>query len=134
MKANESKSIHVTFTTRRETCPPVHTVCSSPKKKISNISTYTLTGDLPVINTFSKNRNNHESPSPKMYWLLGHKSKLSTSNKLLKYKTILKPIWTYGIQLCGTASNSNIEILERFQSKALRKIVDAPWYVQNTVI
>jgi hypothetical protein len=24
MKANESKSIHVTFTTRRETCPPVH--------------------------------------------------------------------------------------------------------------
>jgi hypothetical protein len=24
MKANESKSIHVTFTTQRETCPPVH--------------------------------------------------------------------------------------------------------------
>jgi hypothetical protein len=24
MEANESKSIHVTFTTRRETCPPVH--------------------------------------------------------------------------------------------------------------
>jgi hypothetical protein len=24
MKAIESKSIHVTFTTRRETCPPVH--------------------------------------------------------------------------------------------------------------
>jgi hypothetical protein len=24
MKANESKSIHATFTTRRETCPPVH--------------------------------------------------------------------------------------------------------------
>jgi hypothetical protein len=24
MKANESKSIHVTFTTRRETCLPVH--------------------------------------------------------------------------------------------------------------
>jgi hypothetical protein len=26
------------------------------------------------------------------------------------------------------------EILERFQSKALRMIVDAPWYVPNTVI
>jgi hypothetical protein len=36
-----------------------------------------------------------------------------------------KPIWTYGIQLWGTASTSNIEILERFQSKALRMIVDA---------
>jgi hypothetical protein len=70
----------------------------------------------------------------KMYWLLGRKSKLSTSNKLLIYKTILKPIWTYGIQLWGTASTSNIEILERFQLKALRMIVDAPWYVPNTVI
>jgi hypothetical protein len=69
-----------------------------------------------------------------MYWLLGHKSKLSTSNKLLIYKTILKPIWTYGIQLWGMASTSNIEILERFQSKALRMIMDAPLYVPNTVI
>jgi hypothetical protein len=30
----------------------------------------------------------------KMYWLLGRKSKLSTSNKFLIYKTILKPMWT----------------------------------------
>jgi hypothetical protein len=65
-----------------------------------------------------------------MYRLLGRKSQLSLSNKLLLYKTILKPIWTYGIQLWGTASTSNIEILERFQSKALRVIVDTPWYVQ----
>jgi hypothetical protein len=63
-----------------------------------------------------------------MYWLLGRQSHLSTSNKLL-YKTILKPIWTYGIQLWGTASTSNIKILERFQSKTLSMIVDAPWYV-----
>jgi hypothetical protein len=69
-----------------------------------------------------------------MYWLLGHKSKLSTSNKLVIYKTILKPIWAYGIQLWGTASTSNIQILERFQSKALRMIVDTPWYVPDTVI
>jgi hypothetical protein len=69
-----------------------------------------------------------------MYWLLGHKSKLSTSNKLLIYKTILKPIWTYGIQLWGTASTSKIAILEHFQSKALRMTVAAPRYVLNTVI
>jgi hypothetical protein len=70
----------------------------------------------------------------KMYWLLGRKSKLSTSNKRIIYRTILKPIWTYGIQLWGTVSTSNIEILECFQSKALRMTMDAPWYVQNTVI
>jgi hypothetical protein len=37
-------------------------------------------------------------------------------------------------QLWGTASTSNKEILERFQSKALHMIVDTPWYVPNTVI
>jgi hypothetical protein len=40
-------------------------------------------------------------------------------NKLLLYKAILKPVWTYCIQLWGFAANSNLEILERFQSKVL---------------
>jgi hypothetical protein len=46
-----------------------------------------------------------------MYWLLGLKSEPTTSNKLLVYKTIPKPIW-----------------------KTLLMIVDAPWFVPNTVI
>jgi hypothetical protein len=33
--------------------------------------------------------------------------KLSTRNKILIYKATLKPIWTYAIQLWGTASTSN---------------------------
>jgi hypothetical protein len=70
----------------------------------------------------------------KMHWLLGRKSQLSTTNKLLLYKTIPKPIWTYGIQLWGTVSTSNIEILELFQSKVLRMIVDAPWCVSISLI
>jgi hypothetical protein len=69
----------------------------------------------------------------KIYWLLGHKSELSTSNELLIYKTILKPIRTNGIQFWGMALTSNIEIPEHFQSKALCVIVDTPWYVLNTV-
>jgi hypothetical protein len=70
----------------------------------------------------------------KMFRLLGRKSKFSTSNKLLVYKTISKSIWSYGMQLWGTASTSKIEILERFHSKALPMIVDTPWYVPNTVV
>jgi hypothetical protein len=98
----------------------------------------------------------------KMYWLLGRDSKLSKTKtklhglspranytdrataacrrsycqllRILIYKVILKPIWIYGFQLWGTTSNSNITILERFQSKVLRLIVDAPWYVSNSVI
>ena len=69
-----------------------------------------------------------------MYWIIGRKSHLSLANKLLVYKANLKPMWTYGIQLWGTASNSNIDILERFQSKVQRIITDAPWYVPSAVI
>jgi hypothetical protein len=39
-----------------------------------------------------------------------------------------------GIQLWDIASTSNIDVLERFQSKALRIIVDAPFYVPNNHI
>jgi hypothetical protein len=70
----------------------------------------------------------------KMYWLLGRKSRLSISNKLLACKVILKPIWTYGIQLWSSASISNIETLECFQARVLRMITDAPWYVPNMVL
>jgi len=69
-----------------------------------------------------------------LYWIIGRKSQLSLENKLLVYTVIVKPVWTYGIQLWGTASNSNLEILERFQSKVLRIITDAPRYVPNTMI
>jgi hypothetical protein len=68
------------------------------------------------------------------YWILGRKSELSLANKLLIYKTILKPTWTYGIPLWGTACQSNIEILHRFQTKVLRTIVNAPWYIPNRLL
>ena len=72
----------------------------------------------------------------KFYWLIGRRTNLSTQNKITLYKTVIKPVWTYGIQLWGTASNSNIEILQRFQSKMLRSLLNASWYVptkQSTV-
>ena len=34
----------------------------------------------------------------------------------------------------GNSNNSNIEILQRFQSKTLRSLIDAPWYVTNEAI
>jgi hypothetical protein len=38
------------------------------------------------------------------------------------------------MQVWGTASTSNTEILERFQSKILHTIIDASSYVANAVI
>jgi hypothetical protein len=101
---------------------------------ISSILGYTLTRRLTWHKRIFTKWKQLEITLTKMYWSLGQKSKLSTGNKLLIYQTIFKPIWTYGIQLWGTASTSNIGILEHFQSKALRMIVEAPWYVPDMVI
>jgi hypothetical protein len=65
-----------------------------------------------------------------MHWLLG-RSALSIESKLLLNKAVVKPIWTHGIQLWGTASNSYIEILKRFQSKTLGSILNILWYINN---
>jgi hypothetical protein len=67
-------------------------------------------------------------------WLLGRKSNLAIENKLLIYETIIILIWTYGMELRGCASKSNISIIQRKQSKILRMIADAPWYVSNAIL
>jgi hypothetical protein len=41
--------------------------------------------------------------------------------------------WTCGIPLWGTASNSNTEILQGYQIKVLRAIVNALWYISNSL-
>jgi hypothetical protein len=69
-----------------------------------------------------------------IYWIPGRKSELSIENNLRIYKTILKPIWTYGTPLWGTDNNSNIEILHRYQNKVLRAIVNTPWCRSNKVL
>jgi hypothetical protein len=66
-----------------------------------------------------------------MNWLIGNRSQLSLENKVVLYKAILMPIWTYGIELWGCAKPSNTKILQSFRSKTLRSITGAPWYVSN---
>lgn len=63
--------------------------------------------------------------------MFGNKSKLFFRNKKLIYKTILKPIWRYGLQLFGTSSDSNTDIFTRLQYKTLGKASQASWYVWN---
>ena len=69
-----------------------------------------------------------------IYWLIGKHPPppLSLENKLLIYKTVLKTVWAYGIELWGFASN--ITIIQRYQSKLLRSITNAPQYVSNQTL
>jgi hypothetical protein len=63
--------------------------------------------------------------------LIGKKFHLSVENKLHIYKSVIKPIWSYGVDLWGCASKSNIFIMQRSQSKILRAIANSPRYVTN---
>jgi hypothetical protein len=81
-----------------------------------------------------KKRKQVELKVKELSWLLGRKSQLSIANKLLIYKTIIKPIWTYGIEIWGCASKSSHAILQKAQSKILRMITNTPWYVSNLTL
>ena len=62
-----------------------------------------------------------------LLWLIDKNSKMSLENKILVYKVILKPVW-------GVAAQTNIDVIQRFQSKVLRIITNASKYISNNRI
>lgn len=135
IKVNSEKSSHITFSLRRGDCPPV-IINNEPIPKHNTVKYLGMTLDRSLTwkPHIKAKQNMLKIKSRKLYWLLGPKSKLNLNNKIRVYKAILKPVWTYGIQLWGTSCKSNINIIQRFQSKMLRLITNAPWYVRNSTI
>jgi len=132
MKVDENKSVHATFTNRRIDCPIV-TINGTQLPVQTEVKYLGLLLDQkltwrPHI-TAKKTQINHKLRQ--MHWLIGRKSKLMTENKLLLYKVILKPIWTYGVQIWSCFKPSNTQIIKRIQSKILRMVFNAPRYVSN---
>ena len=134
-KINEKKSSHVTLTLRKQTCPKV-TINNTiiPSKDSVKYLGMTLDRRLTWKKHISEKSKQLKEKLRKFYWLTDRRSKLNIQNKITLYKAVIKPVWSYGIQLWGTASNSNIEILQRFQSKTLRSLLNAPWYITNETI
>lgn len=132
VRINESKSAHVDFTYKQNEQVPV----SINNAKIPHCNTAKYLGmnldiRLRWKEHIKKKRKELDLKYKKMYFLIGRKSQLSVHNKLLLYKQILKPVWTYGAQLWGCAAKSNINKIQVFQNRVLRSIVDAPWYYRN---
>jgi len=135
IKANESKSIQVTFTLNKNSCPAViiNNITLHQSDEVKYLGIY-LDRRLTWRKHIFMKRKQLGLQLRNLYWLVGKSSKLSFDNKILIYKSILKPVWTYGIQLWGTAAESNLDIIQRFQSKVLRLISNAPWYINNNII
>ena len=129
---NVEKSAQITFTLRRGVCPPVTlNGLTMPVKETVKYLGVHLDRRLTWKPHIKAKQTQLKAKTKKMYWLLGPRSQLSLENKIRIYKAILKPVWTYAVQLWGTACDSNIQILQRYQSMTLRTITGAPWYISN---
>jgi hypothetical protein len=103
MKANESKPIHATFTTRRETCPPVLTT-NVQLPEAEDVKYLRLHHDRRLTrHTFSQNRNNQESPSPKC---IGYSDKSQNSLQATNFSYIKQ----YTNQSGLTEYNSGVQL------------------------
>lgn len=130
---NAEKSSHLTFTLRPGSSPPVSINGSDiPQVQSAKYLGLTLDKRLTWKDHITTKVKLMSFKFRKMGWLLFKRSKLSIKNKLLLYKTIIKPAWKYGIELWGTASSTNIKRLERSENKIIRHIIYAPFYVRNS--
>jgi hypothetical protein len=53
------------------------------------------------------------------------KSKITLQNKFIIYKSIIRPVWSYGIAIWGPAKSSNIRPIQAFQSIVLMLVTKA---------
>jgi hypothetical protein len=129
---NESKSVHIDFTNNKIKQQPIF--INGTKVQYANAAKYlgmTLGAKLPWKEHIKKKRDEINIKFRKVYWLLGRNSELSVHNKFTLYKQVIRPVWSYGVQLWGCASESNIQVIQRYQNKVLQCIVNAPWYIRN---
>lgn len=135
IQVNPTKCVHITFTLKSENCPAVTfydtTIPSSDTVKYIG---FHLDRRLTWRKHIEAKRKHLDLKVKNLYWLFKTNSGLSLENKIIIYKMVIKPVWTYGIELWGCACKSTINIIQAFQSKTLRLITSAPWFIRNTNI
>lgn len=132
IKVNETKSKQITFTLNARTCPQLQ-LNSVPIPSCDDITYLGIHLDrrLTWRRHIEAKKTQINLKMHQLHWLLNSNSRLRLEYKVQIYNTVIKPIWSYGSQIWGNASASNIEVIQRVQSKILRLITGAPWYVRN---
>ena len=110
---NESKSSHITFALRQGKCPPVQiNQIYLPQTETVKYLGIHFDKHLTWKDHVLTKRKQLEHKTREIKWLICRHSTLSLENKIIIYKTVLKPVWMYGIELWGSTSNCNIEIIQ----------------------
>jgi len=69
-----------------------------------------------------------------LYPLLNRQSSLSWKCSILLYKQILRPLLLYAVPVWGNCAKTHIHKIQIFQSKLLRTISNAPWFIRNAAL
>jgi len=56
--------------------------------------------------------------------LINKQAKTSLHSKLSIYKSLIKPMWTYGIELWVTVKMLNVNKIQTIQPKILRRLLN----------
>ena len=103
-KINENKSSHITFTLRKESCTQV-TINNIliPKKNTVRYLGMILVRRMTWKRHIVDKSKQLKSKFKKFYCIIGRRSNLNVQSKIILYKAILKPLWTYGIPTMGNS-------------------------------
>ena len=66
--------------------------------------------------------------------LLNSKRDLSVRNGVLLFKQLIRPMMNYACPAWRSAARTHVRRLQVLQSKCLRLVTGAPWYVSNRQI
>lgn len=136
LRLNPLKSQVITFTLREEDTHLPIIINGLPMIEMTSVKYLGLTLDKKLLfrEHIIAKKTHLTLLSQKFNWLIGRYSKLSLENKILIYKAIIRPAWSYCCVLWGMARDTNINKIQTSQSKFLRDATNAPWYVSNLTL
>ncbi|KAL4089504.1 hypothetical protein QTP88_024529 [Uroleucon formosanum] len=137
IKLNPQKSTAVLFTNRRPKTPGNlklygNNIPWSPCiKYLGVILDRKLTWNPHIISKLQQ----HYQRLKILYPLLNRQSSLSWKCSILLYKQILRLLLLYAVPVWGNCANTHIrDKIQIFQSKVLRTISNAPWFIRNAAL
>lgn len=133
LKISASKCEVITFCLRVEEPLPPLIINNQPLPEVATVRYLGMHLDKKLnFAHHIKTKINHLKLTLSKYnWLVGRQSSLSIENKIIIYKSIIRPMWAYAAVIWSAASDTNIKKIQVFQNKYLRSAVNAPWYVSN---
>lgn len=136
LKVSAGKSQYVMYTLRAELELPPPCMYGEPIPEVSVARYLGLYIDKKLLFGYHVDikKTQCNIMMKKYDFLIGRKSCLSIENKVLVYKTIFRPMWSYCAALWGAARNCHLNKLQIAQNKYLRTATNAPWYVSNSTL